>query len=1098
MGGKSEYDASSLKLVGPNGPQAFQLSDVEYWPSTTFIRSGCVSFVAGPLAAYGEQKYILGPRKGDGSVPAPSTDLNIASNETEATLSTSVLGIKVRLGSQIYSSPVPPEQVPGPVLSLRLPDGTWFGRSRLYGSTPISGWSACVSDAGPVFARYVASYSYADGRVLQIRISLNAGDYAACFDCTVRALSCRPSADSQDAGSSDGWELVLGNGIALPEGVKIQGMRYLAKEVPFRVDPGSADPLFYLTPWAGDGWFADSPTVVRLKTQGRESEIHLSARRPGEWVEPRREAPWFNFTRWSFEMIDVMWSGWRGLRIPAVPADDGVALRLNSIAGRRIWTVGFKPNGDGLLDAFLCRGAGHYTPLPTTLDELKDMTLEWPDGVKHPSMFASAEELKSMAERNPAAWRDMSNVAPLTNNLSNLGALDYMRVIMDTAVRYDAHIDSGVFTAEERTRVKARMALLAHLVADPTHWSFERGFCSGNPNMTVSRYANISFLGFALWDHPMGRQWASFGVEWMKRWLREVVDDSGSWPESAHYARVSWADFVDVAILARNRGMHDFFSDPKFRKMALFYEKTMMPPHPLRLNGAPPAPARVTALYGRGTRMDAWGGMASALAAVSAGNDPAFSRVMQWCWKETGWSEMFSHSTAGMTALLADRSLPAEAPSWESERLPTLGYLLRSGVGTPVESYLLFVTEYMRSPDGEIWPPDTGSIAGWYALGKPLGGAFSRAPETAHSVTVNRVLPAVNWDPASGASVQGAGFVTSSRHDGAAFLPGADYANVLFDVWSNRDFWLSIPKEMPGLPKRQREGRTPYKWRRQLWRVDGTRGDGPSYLALRDTVSGGEPTQWHFWTWSEKIGTPEEAAARESFLADKPGAKTAQCRELKGNRFTAVGQFGVDVEYYIAAPTDTPRHTLRFGVSQGAYGVARAIPEYQDLLCLQREDDGEYFVVLCAREQGAAAPQFETCAEGRGVRISGDFGSDILFVCQERSAGKVGSYQFEAEALVIQERAGSLRLLFGSPGHFASERLSIRTPVPAEAEISDGKILVFARPGDDQARIEIEHAGSWTLGKESDKGVKWLPAHERGGTLCLPPGTAKAVLTKRR
>ena len=91
-----------------------------------------------------------------------------------------------------------------------------------------------------------------------------------------------------------------------------------------------------------------------------------------------------------------------------------------------------------------------------------------------------------------------------------------------------------------------------------------------------------------------------------------------------------------------------------------------------------------------------------------------------------------------------------------------------------------------------------------------------------------------------------------------------------------------------------------------------------NYFLIRDTMSGGKPTMWSFWTHSEKIGTPDEARD-PSFLADLPGEKILPARELNGDRFTAIGQYGVDMEYYIASPTDTPRSTLRWGYRTTVY-----------------------------------------------------------------------------------------------------------------------------------------------------------------------------------
>jgi hypothetical protein len=52
--------------------------------------------------------------------------------------------------------------------------------------------------------------------------------------------------------------------------------------------------------------------------------------------------------------------------------------------------------------------------------------------------------------------------------------------------------------------------------------------------------------------------------------------------------------------------------------------------------------------------------------------------------------------------------------------------------------------------------------------------------------------------------------------------------------------------------------------------------DGIHYIVVRDTVDGGQSTQWHFWTLSEKIGTPADAVDRAKFLIDAPGAKIRQ------------------------------------------------------------------------------------------------------------------------------------------------------------------------------------------------------------------------------
>ena len=940
---QGQCSPASLALTGPAGPQPVQASEVELWPGTQSVKSARLFFVVAELPPLAKLTYTLRyAPEATAATAAPTAGLTTALKVEQTPEAVEALsdrfGARLLLGGQTYADPVAADQVPGPVRALRLADGTWFGGSRLYGKTLVKSWSSRLVDSGPVFARAETVYTYADGATLTVRCRLAAGDYALLVEMAVTPVA---GADLPD----DGWELLLNQGVTIPGGTKLNGARYLAREAAFTFDPQSPDPACYLSPWPGDGWFPDSPSLLRLAMQIRPEELYLSVREPGAWAEPDLKGPWINFANWTVGMPGTMWDhGWSSRRIPILPAQGGALLRMNLLSGTRKFTVGAGSDPKGLLETFLCKATGFHTPLPR-LNEIKDMVLDWPDGLgKHPCLFANAQTIAALGNWNAAAYQDLRDPDKLRALLEKLGELDYMRNIIEIAVRYDAVIDSPDLTPPERKLIKAQTAYLGYLVADPFHWSYERGYCSGNPNMTVSRYVNLGYLGFAMRDNPAAKAWAQYAVDWTKWWLANVTDDSGSWPESSHYARVSWMDMVDLAIVARYAGSYDFFSDPKFKLMAQFYEKTLTPPNPLRRVAVPvpsgpqgpAAPAgRVVPAYGRGNRGDVWG-MSGLLAAATAVTDPEFSRVMQWSWREAGFNEFFSHNTAGMAPLFVNRFLPAQTPQWGSEFFPHLGYLLRDHVGDPEENYLLFVSKYQRSADGEIWAPDTGAISNWFALGRPLGGSFVRVPELTHPFTVNRVSLAGNWDPATDKTSPPAGYVTDTTDDGFAPLPGVEYVSAGFTIKEVGEHHLSLPADMPAFPKRERTGRAPYQWQRQLLRVSAGSDSHANYLILRDTVAGNQPTQWQFWTLSEKLGTPEEAAQREVFLADKPGAKIAPLRPLRGDRFTAVGQFGVDVDYYIASPAEGPRYTLRYGLQGGAYGTY-GYAEYQDLLYLQRE-----------------------------------------------------------------------------------------------------------------------------------------------------------------
>ena len=1087
---------SAVRVVGPAGKQAAQLSDIVLWPGTAFVKTARVSFLVAELAPLATNAYTAtyAPVPPP-DAPPPPADLTVSETPAQAEFVTSRFGVRVALGEQTYDPPAAPTDVPGPVAALRLGDGTWFGGTRLYGAGPVKTRIARLLDRGPVFARAEIAYTYADGNTLTVTVRLNAADYAA----QVSAVVAQERAD-------DGWELLLNQGVAIPQAIRIFGSRGYSKEVPFTFDPAAAEPPLFLSPWVGEAWFQENLSLLRLPLAGRGDELQLSVRQAGDWAPVQRDARWLNFTDWGLGAMGRVWTGWREGRVPLGPAAGGVALRANLHAGQRHFTVGAATTeqGNGLLAVYRNQAVGAWTPLPR-LNEIKDLVLAWPDArEKHPWLFATGAELAAFGALNASVYAGLRDPALLQQRLAQYCTIKNKLATMEAAARYDALIDTDLVTPAERPLYRARLAYLAYLMADPLHWSYERGYCSGNPNMTVSRYANLGVVAAALRDHPMAATWSKYVLDWMKYWLAEVTDEQGAWVESAHYARVSWSDYVVFALAARQAKWHDFFADAKFRQMALFYEQTLTPPHPGRRIAAPltagarqPAwnRARVTAYYGRGTRGDAWG-LGGLLAAATATSDPDFSRLMQWSWRESGYSLMASHSTAGLGELLVNRSLPAAAPTdWTSTRYANLGYLLRRRVAQPDEDYLLFVSQFHRSADGEIWPADTGSIVNWYALGRPLGGNFARAPDTGHPLTQCRVNVATNWDPATGTLPKESGLRTTPTHEGFAALPACDYVNVRFDVTELFEHApITVVKTLPAYPKRERVGAAPLSWRRQVLYVTAPAPGGPRYLVLRDTVSGKQPTQWQFWSLSDKLGTPADTAAREAFLKDQPGNQVAPCRELAGDRFTALGTYGVDLEYYVASPTGSPRYTLRFGTAQGAYGVSGHCAEFQDLLYLQLPGDGAYFVALVPRLATAPAPTFATLGDGTIIRVRGEFGTDYCFLSATPAKAKAEGAAFEGTAGVVQDHATGLTLGLAAAGAVQYRDFGLAAAAPVSASVSPYQLALDFPADAPAATVTMTAPGTWALA--GGAGEVKLSSKRGKLTLTVPTNTRTVVLVQ--
>jgi hypothetical protein len=116
-------DASSLRLMGPDGPLAVQLSDIDRWPETDWVRSARLWLVA-DLAPLAENVYTVhyGPAGPLG--PAPASDLNVSVQPEQVELTTRRFGARLRLGGQTFEPSQAASEVPGPLIGLRLDSGT--------------------------------------------------------------------------------------------------------------------------------------------------------------------------------------------------------------------------------------------------------------------------------------------------------------------------------------------------------------------------------------------------------------------------------------------------------------------------------------------------------------------------------------------------------------------------------------------------------------------------------------------------------------------------------------------------------------------------------------------------------------------------------------------------------------------------------------------------------------------------------------------------------------------------------------------------------------------------------------------------------------
>jgi len=1122
---RGECHRDSLTLDGPDGPVAFQLSDVELWPGPErFVKSARVWFIADldPLAT---DTYTL--RFGNAPVKGgmPQTDFRLTPAEDQVELSTSHFAARLLLDQMAYEEAVPAEAVPGPLMAMRTADGTWFGDSRLYGPTRITGYSARLTAEGPIFGEVTFRYAYAGGNTLELKARLAAGDNALLWD-----------ADVKEEAPEDGIRMILSRGLA-PLTFRLQ-MEFFTKrdcflsrgakvgdwaELPLAKHPPGL--ITNLTPW-GDWWDDYTQTTILLKMSDREGELQVSSRDAGAWVVPAAPGTMRE------------WSAWHHKLVPLMRSEDGeVFLEVNNAVGERKWSIGeSRPPAKATEKLPYCpsdtkESVGQGVPrIGRELNRVKDYVLDWESrpGLKHPHLFVTAEELKDYRNRVKAgpevvaraeaiareeirpvpSYKDAQALAGylasgdselakkvklverLRRHLGLLGNFDLMRHTVVVAALYDALADSGLVPESEKPVLRAQMAYLGYKIADPATWSIERGYRSGNPNMSVSYVLSLGIIGCLLPDHPQARAWARPAIDRMRRWLKEDVGPKGEWPESAHYSHVSGSMLVSFAVAARNAGFFDFFKEGRLKRFMLYLAKEYTPPDPQRGN------YRVTPPLGRansGSRI----GLVGVMAKATANSDPHYSRVMQWVWKETGYSRtIFDDRFGGFEQVYSDPDLPAEVPDWKTELFPQVGVLMRHGVGTQYEHYVNILT---NSAILFARPSEPGSVIKLFSKGRPIGGAFTGGYEHKQELLMSRVLLARSRGETREDWFTPFGYNSTSTLTDFAALPRLDYvcADFAIESPSSCSWWMNpMPENLPQWPPIQRAGKPPVDWRRQVLFLKDDDPKGANYLLFRDTVKGGQPTMWQFWTLSQKIGTPQQVQDLDSFLSDKPGDAVSPPRQLHGDRFTAIGQWDVDVEYYVASPANTPRYTLRYGTTY-AYPVG-GLREYQDLLHLQLPGDGHYLVAMFPRFRSQPVPRFETLGEGTVMKVEGEFGTDYAFLSDQYASAEAEEARFEGTAACVQDRKGGIVLGLGAKGDVHYGRTSLSCHQAVSVRLYGKQQAEIMLPSEDEGReVHLALHGPYKLAEGTPDSVQLTIAKGRFHQIRVPAGIERVRMTAR-
>ncbi len=1181
----------SVTLTGPRGPVPVQLSEVELWPGTETVKSAKLSFIA-DLAPLATHTYLVRYGQPPSADETPATDLKVAPTQDQVEITTTQFGARLLLGKRTYAEPVAAAEVPAPIVALRLADGTWFGGSEMYGPAKITAYSATLTDSGPVFTRVLVRYTYANGNTMDVSLRVAAGDNTV--RCETKVAQHQPDDGFRWVLSRGLPPLIfqVQDEVRRDREVFLEpaaGYNRLAwADLPLQdyVAPKGqpAGLVTNLSPW--EDWFSTfTQTRIRLRLENTERELQLRSLDAGAWVQPKAIEAIFDPAVAADPAADP-WVGRDAKLLPLLRAASGeVFLQVNAAQGLRKWTVSECLSLPGVAALFQWHDYKPESTFPPEtrptvgyrLDEVKDYVLDWPaEGGGHPRLFITRPELEALWQRKqpdpelletlqgPATVRSAEFLGYMPNSATSLAVgayllsgwspevaartfiLDRLRQALNyelwgmqfasagapAPILYDAVIDSPAVPEQERSLLRAQMAYYGYRLADPAVWSAERGYASGNQNMTVTWEISRGLVACVIPDHPMAKVWYAKAERIMEQFLDRMVGPAGEWPEAmGAHGRASLDMILAFAVASTSSGLHDYVNDPRTKRLVLWWAKMLTPrdPRPRGHQRYGTPDRRYFPAMGRDC-VGGPGATCGVMARVTRDSYPEYSAALQWAWLEEGASDEMAH-LGGFSYVACEWELPARTPDWASEVFPHAGAVLRHGLGTPDEHQVML---YSGDHFAAFYPGHTGSFPGIFAYGTPLAGSWPGSywyQEGFLTCQVDLARPLGTLEERSAVY----GYHGNARdanlwswpdkdeprarfgeHGGlgnvSAFstLPRQDYAAVDVARHYPRSQTLDWRTDLPEWPPIPARGRPPVDWRRQVLFL---KDDDPSqpghYLLIRDSVTGPkgpQPTMWQMWTVSEKIGTPDEVRDLEAFLADKPGDAILPARELRGDSFTAIGQLGVDVEYYIAAPTDAPRYTLRWGTDMHDWANKLAQPEYQDLLHLQMPGDGAYFVAFYPRKRDWPAPVFSTLGEGLIIKVAGDFGTDYGFLSALEAAAVGEGASFRGTAASVQDRRDGLTLCLGAEGEVRYQEYGMAAAFPVSLRVREGALTVelpatIQPPAFDLAQpfaggtVTLVAPGEWALA-EPTAGVK-LSRTPAGWELTAPGGVRSVALARR-
>jgi hypothetical protein len=624
------------------------------------------------------------------------------------------------------------------------------------------------------------------------------------------------------------------------------------------------------------------------------------------------------------------------------------------------------------------------------------------------------------------------------------------------------------FCTPERARaLKKKLAILTYALVSRDAWADKQiNYGWGSMNMPVGRWGGRVVMASALSDHPLAKEWLRDAGRYFHMLLETEYAPDGTHISCPHYIGAASTSFYAWIAMANSGLAEDMSTAPALRRFARFYMQ-LLKPIDVRWG--------IRVLMNEGDTRPGSSSLPAILARFFKRTDPELAGQLVQLWIEGGRD--LSGGMGIPDALVIDPGIPPRPLRMGCQVNRGFGAFLRyRALGTPEEAYLAvvggnFMIDHANTDqlgftwnekgvpltdfEGAMYVPMACTAVSHTTIAWDVrpGGASDPGKDKPGNwyhdhnqpyVDLGGLTPRLHWqigfDEKTQEITETRGLVTlATDAPGAALVEGRVAVKALAEVPTRQDNYAmaTAPQAQPPCTALDK----PFTWTRRLLLVKAVRAAGMNYLVIRDDLGGFDRRTPSFngWWFADDV----ELAPR-----------TARYR----------GQFGVDTDLYVAAPSqvrlfkDTfvhnqcepivgSRHQAKFG---------KPFSEKQ-VLCRVEGRKGEGFLLaLFPYKAGEPRPAIENWQGEKGVKVAWKGETHYILLDTRQHEIEAGGIRARAACLVVKVAGAnnfSLSLPAGGQAAFRGQNLSGSGPL--EVVVADGKaresacsdLIEEARPG---------------------------------------------------